>query len=155
MIFDSSGGYMIVVHVNKSWPWVEAERMDEAEAVLGAWPIAEDKLKAYGDVLLAVFNNVVVAAYDIEGHTRDEDNLVRRVTFTGKKSQTWAHLVGQPNPGTHWGRQGDRLLRPRRIRRARRPSRRAISASAGTKDASWSAHLFSPDRRRHASWECL
>jgi hypothetical protein len=92
MIFDSSGGYMIVVHVNKSWPWVEAERMDEAEAVLGAWPIAEDKLKAYGDVLLAVFN---------------KDNLVRRVTFTGKKSQTWAHLVGQPNPGTHWGRQGD------------------------------------------------
>ncbi len=95
---------MIVVHVNKSWPWVEADRMDEAEAVLGAWPIAEDKLTAYGDVLLAVFNNVVVAAYDIEGHTRDGDN---RVTFAGRKSQAWAHLVGQPNPGKHWGRQGD------------------------------------------------
>ena len=95
---------MIVVHVNKSWPFVEAGRMDEAEAVLGDWPIAEDKLAAYADVLLAVFNNVVVAAYDIEGHTRDEDN---KVIFTGKKSQTWAYLVGQPNPGKHWGRQGD------------------------------------------------
>lgn len=95
---------MIVVHVNKSWPFVEAGRMDEAEAVLGDWPIAEDKLAAYDDVLLAVFNNVVVAAYDIEGHTRDEEN---KVIFTGKKSQTWAHLVGEPNPGKHWGRQGD------------------------------------------------
>lgn|SRR2546430_980670 len=95
---------MIVVHVNKSWPWVETGRMDEAEAVLGAWPIAEDKLTTYGDVLLAVFDNTVVAAYDIEGHTRGEDN---RVTFTGEKSRAWAHLVGQPNPGTHWGRQGD------------------------------------------------
>jgi hypothetical protein len=95
---------MIVVHVNKSWPWVEAGRMDEAEAVLGAWPIAEDKLTTYGDVLLAVFDNTVVATYDIEGHTRGDDN---RVTFTGEKSQAWAHLVGQPNPGTHWGRQGD------------------------------------------------
>lgn len=95
---------MIVVHVNKSWPFVQAGRMDEAEAVLGAWPIAEDKLAAHGDVLLAVFDNIVVAAYDIEEHTRDEDN---RVTFTGNKSQAWAHLVGQPNPGKHWGRQGD------------------------------------------------
>jgi hypothetical protein len=57
---------MIVVHVNKSWPFVQEARMDEAEAVLGVWPIAEDKLAAYGDVLLAVFDNTVVAAYDIE-----------------------------------------------------------------------------------------
>ncbi len=95
---------MIVVHVNKSWPFVQEGRMDEAEAVLGDWPIAKDKLAEYGDVLLAVFDNIVVAAYDIEGHTRDED---KKVTFIGNKSQAWAHLVGQPNPGTHWGRQGD------------------------------------------------
>jgi hypothetical protein len=95
---------MIIVHVNKTWPWVEAGRMNQDEAVLRAWPIAEDKLAAYGDVLLAVFDNVVVAAYDINGHTRDED---KKVCFTGTESQTWAHLVGHPNPGTHWGRQGD------------------------------------------------
>lgn len=95
---------MIVVHVNQTWPLVEAGRMDKANAVLRAWPIADDKLAAYGDVLLAVFDNTVKAAYDIEGHTRDEDN---RVIFTGKESQVWDHLVGQPNPGKHWGRQGD------------------------------------------------
>jgi hypothetical protein len=95
---------MIVVHVNQTWPLVEAGRMDKANAVLRAWPIAEDKLTAYGDVLLAVFDNTVKAAYDIEDHTRDEDN---RVIFAGKESQAWDHLVGQPNPGKHWGRQGD------------------------------------------------
>ena len=67
---------------------------------MGVWPIAADKLIAYGDVLLAVFNNTVVAAYDIEGHTRDEDN---KVTFTGRESQTWARLVGQSViPSKHW-----------------------------------------------------
>lgn len=95
---------MIVVHVNQTWPLVEAGRMHKDNAVLGVWPIAADKLIAYGDVLLAVFNNTVVAAYDIEGHTRDEDN---KVTFTGRESQTWARLVGQSNPSKHWGRQGD------------------------------------------------
>jgi hypothetical protein len=95
---------MIVVHVNQTWPLVEAGRMDKANAVLRAWPIAEDKLTAYGDVLLAVFDNTVKAAYDIEDHTRDEDN---RVIFTGKESQAWDYLVGQPNPGKRWGRQGD------------------------------------------------
>jgi hypothetical protein len=39
----------------------EEGRMDEAEGVLGDWPIAKDKLAAYGDVLLAVFDNIVVA----------------------------------------------------------------------------------------------
>ncbi len=95
---------MIIVHVNQTWPLVDAGRMDKDDAVLGVWPIAEDKLKTYGDVLLAVFDNTVVAAYDIEDHERDAD---KKVTFTGKDSKTWAHLVGQPNPGKHWGRQGD------------------------------------------------
>jgi hypothetical protein len=74
------------------------------DAVLGIWPIAADSLDTYGDVLLAVFNNVVVAAYDISDYTRGEDN---KVTFAGQDSPSWAHLVGQPNPGKHWGRQGD------------------------------------------------
>jgi hypothetical protein len=70
------------------------------DAVLGIWPIAADSLDTYGDVLLAVFNNVVVAAYDISDYTRGEDN---KVTFAGQDSPSWAHLVGQPNPGKHWG----------------------------------------------------
>ena len=95
---------MIAVHVNKTWPLVAADRMDQDNAVLGAWPIAEDKLTQYADVLLAIYDNTVVAAYDIEGHRRDEDN---KVIFDGKESHAWAHLIGQPNPGKHWGRQGD------------------------------------------------
>jgi hypothetical protein len=95
---------MIVVHVNQTWPLVEAARMDQDDAVLGVWPIAEDKLAQYGDVLLAVYDNKVVAVYDIEGHTRGEKN---KVTFVGHKSQAWAHVIGQPNPAKHWGQQGD------------------------------------------------
>jgi hypothetical protein len=94
---------MIVVHVNKTWPLVQEGRMAQDDAVLGFWPIAEEKLK-FGDVLLAIFENTVVAVYDITGHIRGAD---KKVTFTGAPSITWAHLVGQPTPATPWGRQGD------------------------------------------------
>jgi hypothetical protein len=96
---------VIVVNVNQTWPLVKAGTMNQDVAVLGVWPIAADKLAAYGDVLLAAFDNVVVAAYDIVDHERDPDT--KKVTFEARKSEAWGHLVGQPNPGKHWGQQGD------------------------------------------------
>lgn len=98
---------MIVVHLNKTWPLVLAGSMAEAAALLGIWPISEDKLNRYGDVgdaLLGVYDNTVVAAYDITGHSRGADD---KVTFTGTPSAAWAHLVGQPTPAKPWGTQGD------------------------------------------------
>lgn len=94
---------MIVVHVNRTWPLVQEGRMAQDDAVLGFWPIAHEKLK-FGDFLVAIFENKVVAVYDITGHTRGAD---KKVTFTGSPSTTWAHLTGQPTPATPWGRQGD------------------------------------------------
>jgi hypothetical protein len=98
---------MIVVHVNKTWPLVLENRMTADDAVLGRWPIAPERIKKYGnpgDVLAAVFDNKVVAVYEITGHTRGPDN---KVTFTGTPSATWEHLIFQPTPATPWGRQGD------------------------------------------------
>ncbi|MGC4856557.1 hypothetical protein ACLQ24_25095 [Micromonospora sp. DT4] len=94
---------MIVVHVNKTWPLVQEGRMTQDDAVLGFWPIADEKLK-FCDVLAAVFENKVVATYDITGHSRGAD---KKVTFTGSPSTTWAHLIDQPTPAAPWGRQGD------------------------------------------------
>ena len=98
---------MIVVHVNKTWPLVVENRMTADDAVLGRWPIAPERIKKYGgkgEVLAAVFDNTVVAVYDITGHTRGPDN---KVTFDGIPSTGWAHLLGQPTPAVPWGRQGD------------------------------------------------
>lgn len=95
---------MLVVHVNQSWPRVQAGTIDASSAVLGEWPITEDKLDQFGDVLAAVYDNVVVDVRDITGYTRDADN---KVVFDGKPSAAWAHLIGQPTPATPWGRRGD------------------------------------------------
>ncbi|MEV0732361.1 hypothetical protein [Polymorphospora sp. NPDC050346] len=95
---------MFAVHVNKTWPLVEQKRMTPADAVLGRWPISDEKIGEFGDVVLGVFENVVVAAYDITGHSRDAEN---KVIFTGTPSTTWAHLIGQPTPAAPWGRRGD------------------------------------------------
>jgi hypothetical protein len=95
---------MIVVHVNKTWPLVLENRMTEDDAILGRWAIAPERMSKYGDVLAAVYENTVVAVYEITGHTRGEGN---KVTFTGTSSETWKHLIGQPTPAVPWGRQGD------------------------------------------------
>jgi hypothetical protein len=94
---------VIVVNVNKTWPHVLSGRMDAEDSVLGYWPIAEHRLQEC-DVVLASYNNVIVAAYDINGHERTEEN---KVAFDGEESKDWAHLIGKPTPATPWGRQGD------------------------------------------------
>ncbi|MEU7802767.1 hypothetical protein AB0B10_26245 [Micromonospora arborensis] len=96
---------MILVHVKNTWTQVLAGKMTPDDSVLGSWaPIAESSLQQHGDVLAGVYNNTVVAAYDIDlAATRYVDG---KVQFAGVPSTTWAHLVGQPNPGKPWGQQG-------------------------------------------------
>lgn len=43
--------------------------------------------------------------YDI--HQAQRDPKTNRVIFVGTPSEDWGHLMGQPNPGRPWGRQGD------------------------------------------------
>jgi hypothetical protein len=95
---------MIVVCVDRTWPLASAGPLD-VTCVVGAWRIAPERLAtfgAHGDVLVAVCENRVVAAFDITGHTRDK--RTHRVTFSGIPSSRWHHLLGRPTPSVPWGR---------------------------------------------------
>src|SRR5947209_18379225 len=92
----------IAVNLSRSWPKVQAGEEDAQERTLGSWAqITNKDLEAHADVILGVYRNEVVTAYDIESWTRDETN--GRVTFKGKPSEKWAHLIHTPNPGKPWG----------------------------------------------------
>ncbi|GGM22989.1 hypothetical protein ACFFX1_10805 [Dactylosporangium sucinum] len=96
---------MILVHVKKTWPDVLAGDMTAEESVLGDWSgIAEASLAEYGDVVAGVYNNTIVAVFDVD--LSRTDLLGGKVRFAGTPSRTWASLVGQPNPGKPWGQQG-------------------------------------------------
>jgi hypothetical protein len=92
---------MFLVNLRQSWPAVKAGTRTAAEVTLGEWAqLPDGALAEYGDVILGIYDNEVVSAFDIDGWSRDPDN--DRVTFTGTESETWAHLVGGPNPGPRW-----------------------------------------------------
>lgn len=92
---------MILVNLRKSWPAVLAGDRDAAEVTLGEWAaLSEDDLARYGDVVVGVFRNIVVTVIEIAGWERDE--TTGRVTFAGEASDRWAHLLGEPVPGTPW-----------------------------------------------------
>ena len=99
---------MILVHLKKSWPEVAAGLRTEADATLGDWSgISDAALNKYADVVLGIYDNNVVTAYDIDlGRTRRDPDS-KRVIFQGSPSATWEYLKGQPTPGRQWGRQGD------------------------------------------------
>ncbi|MFZ3591971.1 hypothetical protein [Streptomyces sp. BH104] len=100
---------MILVHLSATWPRVLKGELSAAEASLGSWyNVSDAKIEACGDVLLGIYDNTVVSAFDLTGPAvRDAEG---RVTFTGSPSQDWAHLVGMPNPGKAWGVRG--MARP-------------------------------------------
>ncbi|WP_425824611.1 hypothetical protein [Streptomyces fractus] len=100
---------MILVHLSATWPRVLAGELPAAEASLGAWyNVGDAKIETFGDVLLGIYDNTVVSAFDLTGPAaRDAEG---RVTFTGTPSEAWAHLVGMPNPGKPWGVRG--MARP-------------------------------------------
>jgi len=101
---------MFLVNLSKSWRSVLAngENKEEKAAVatLGSWAqIKEADLKDHADVILGIYENKVVTAFDIVSDDeeqrwhRGKDN---RVTFNGWPSRKWAHLIGTPNPGKPW-----------------------------------------------------
>ncbi|MEV4212545.1 hypothetical protein [Micromonospora sp. NPDC049662] len=98
---------MILVHVKNSWPRVLAGESGCTPewSVLGDWAtIAEHRLAEFGDVLAGVYDNTVVAVYDID--LANTHFVGGKVRFAGSPSTSWAHLIGQPNPGKQWGQQG-------------------------------------------------
>ena len=96
---------MILVHVKHSWPRVQAGEISAEESVLGEWAgISESSLAENGDVVAGVYDNTVVAVFDVDlAATAYVDG---KVHFAGTPSEAWAHLIGQANPGRPWGQRG-------------------------------------------------
>ncbi|WP_043738117.1 hypothetical protein [Nocardia asiatica] len=99
---------MILTHLPDSWPRVLAGELTPEEATLGDWyNLADKRIEEYGDVVLGIYENRVVTAYNVTSWRRAGD---RRVTFEGSPSEEWKHLIGTPNPGKLWGLRG--MARP-------------------------------------------
>jgi hypothetical protein len=97
---------MILVNVVRSWPEVMRGERSAEDATLGEWAQLTDKnIDDDGDVLLGIFENTIVSAYEIDGHYRDR--VTKRVTFKAHETATTRQFIGQPNPGRQWGKQGD------------------------------------------------
>jgi len=93
---------MILVNLSKTWPEVMTRTDDAQRATLQDWAgISDDSLDTYGDVILGIYRNHVVTAYDITGWKRLPDHRVR---FTGVESKMWKHLIGTANPAEPWTR---------------------------------------------------
>ncbi len=91
---------MILVNLSQSWPGVLSGRSTPEEATLGDWHgISERAIAEHGDVILGVYKEKVVSAFDIYDHSRADDG---RVTFFGTPSKTLAHLIGNRSPGAAW-----------------------------------------------------
>lgn len=92
---------MILVNVPRTWPEVESGLRTAEEVTLGQWSrITDEALETYADVIVGVYKHEVVSVFDIESWTRNPED--DRITFTGTPSDTWAHLIGGPNPGPRW-----------------------------------------------------
>lgn len=91
---------MIVVNINRSYPDVSAGNLSLEDATRGDWQgIKDQAIVEYGDVIVGVWRNHVVSAYEIEDHARLEDGRVRFEVIT---SQEFAGLIGQPSPVGPW-----------------------------------------------------
>ncbi|SOE32588.1 hypothetical protein [Streptomyces sp. OK228] len=100
---------MILVHVSNTWPQVLEGQLDSEDATLGSWfNISDAAMDEYGDVVLGIYENTVVSAFDVTGQPHRDDE--GRVTFPGRPSTKWSHLIGTPNPGKPWGVRG--MARP-------------------------------------------
>lgn len=113
---------MIVVNLNRTFPdWAEkfaaaaptddlhkvkiAELHDLAEICAGDWwRIPDLTISQYGDILVGVYANQVIAAYHIADHRQDP--TTGRVRFTLKPAYEYADLIGAGQPGGPW-KQGE------------------------------------------------
>ncbi len=102
---------MIIVNLNSSWPKVLAGDADPVRKTTGSWArISDRSLEEHADVLLGVYKNVVVTAYDITGWTRDPEDKRVRFEVSGP-SVEFADLIGQPVPGAPWVRGAARPVK--------------------------------------------
>lgn len=95
---------MIIVNVNHHWPSVLAGKKTPAQVTLYAWHGISDKsLEEYADVVLGIYKNTVVSAFDITGWNRiSSGDQEGKIEFFGEESNKWRYLVGQTNPGEPW-----------------------------------------------------
>jgi len=101
MILRCGETIVIVVNVNRSYAQTLSGELTLQEATEGDWyGINEAAVAQYGDVLVGVWNNRVVSAYDIVGHVRVDEGT--RVRFTVEDSAEFGYLVGQPSPVGPW-----------------------------------------------------
>lgn len=99
---------MIVVNLKKSYREVLSGDRDMDDATLGWWAGVTDEAAArYGDVIVGVFKERVVSAFDASGFERDADG---RVFFDGNESTEFAGLVGKASPVRPWVRGQARPL---------------------------------------------
>jgi hypothetical protein len=95
---------MILVNLANSWPRVATGQADAAEITLGNWAqISDDSLATHADAILGIYRNEIVTAFDITGWQRITEGVDKgRVSFEGRPSQQWKHLIGTENPGIPW-----------------------------------------------------
>ncbi|MCS6559744.1 hypothetical protein NYQ31_15210 [Curtobacterium flaccumfaciens] len=93
---------MIVVNLKKSYREVLSGIRDMDDATLGWWAgVTDEAAERYGDVILGVFKERVVSAFDANGFDRDAEG---RVHFSGNESEEFASLVGKASPARPWVR---------------------------------------------------
>lgn len=93
---------MIVVNLRKSYREVVAGQKDMEDATLGWWAgVTDEAIERYGDVVIGLYNEQVVSAYDVTAHERDGAG---RVWFDGDDSDEFAALIGKKSPVKPWVR---------------------------------------------------
>ncbi|MEU2205528.1 hypothetical protein AB0P19_14200 [Microbacterium oleivorans] len=93
---------MIVVNLKRSYPRVQLGQADLDAVTLSAWAgVTEEAIDRFGDVILGVYQDKVVSAYNVTSHSRDDEG---RVVFEGIESPEFEHLIGQPSPVPAWKR---------------------------------------------------
>ena len=110
---------MIVVSLGTTWPWVLNGEATPEAATRGAWPVRSNEFERMlecADVVVGVFQNRVVTAYDITDWRWETDEerqaailqrLSRenpRVVFDVALSERWNGLIGTANPARVFGR---------------------------------------------------
>lgn len=99
----------LMVNVKDSWPRVQKQEITAEQSVLQDWAQLPGDDARIDDikVVLGMFRNRAVAVFDVHGWERVRDEQGRlRVRFHGVLSESYAHLVGAPNPGWLFDRQG-------------------------------------------------
>jgi len=96
------GHLVIVVNLRKSYREVLSGQRDLEDATLGWWAgVTDEAIARYGDIVIGVYGDQVVSAYEVSAHERDADG---RVWFDGEESEEFGSLVGKKSPVKPWVR---------------------------------------------------